>query len=379
MRIKKIVRSIHLWLGLLSGLLVFFLGITGCLLAFEIEIRNFTESYRNVQPRETMVLSPAALKKIAEQHLASKNAITIEYPGRNKAAIASYYDADHYEIVFMDPYTGQFLKHRNMNRDFFRIIINGHYYLWLPPSVGQPIVASATLVFLVMLISGIILWWPKNRAAARQRFSIKWSARWRRKNYDLHNVLGFYASWIGIFLALSGLVMGFQWFARTVYWTSSGGKQMPLYQAVSSDTSTKENKNQQDKIFYNQLSTLYGNESIAIYFPASPADAVQLTINHRPGTYYKTDNLYFDQYSGKRIDANSTYQGYYSDATIADRIARMNYDIHVGAILGLPGKILVFCASLVAASLPVTGFMIWWGRRKKKKPQSAAFQKGSVQ
>jgi uncharacterized iron-regulated membrane protein len=49
----------------------------------------------------------------------------------------------------------------------------------------------------------------------------------------------------------------------------------------------------------------------------------------------------------------------------------MNYDIHVGAVLGLPGKIIAFCASLIAASLPITGFYIWWGRRKKKKAETA--------
>ena len=45
----------------------------------------------------------------------------------------------------------------------------------------------------------------------------------------------------------------------------------------------------------------------------------------------------------------------------------MNYDIHTGAIIGLPGKILAFCAGLVVASLPVTGFTIWWGRRNKER------------
>lgn len=379
MRIKKIVRIIHLWLGLLSGLLVFFLGITGCLLAFEIEVRTVTEPYRRVEPRIASYAAPGELRKIAEQYLQSKNAITIEYPGRNRAAIASYYDEEHYEIVFLDPYTGRFLKHRNMNRDFFRIIINGHYYLWLPPRIGQPIVASATLVFFIMLISGIILWWPKNKAAMRQRFTIKWSARWRRKNYDLHNVLGFYMSWIGIFLAVTGLVMGFQWFARSVYWTASGGKQMPAYETVLSDTLKHTAGTQQDRIFFNALRDVRSDESIAIYFPASPADAVQLTINHRPGTYYKTDNLYFDQYTGIQATVNSTYQGYYRDSAIADKIARMNYDIHVGAILGLPGKILVFFASLVAASLPVTGFLLWWGRRKKYRPQAMVSQKASGQ
>ncbi|MEN2412166.1 PepSY-associated TM helix domain-containing protein [Flavobacterium mesophilum] len=40
----------------------------------------------------------------------------------------------------------------------------------------------------------------------------------------------------------------------------------------------------------------------------------------------------------------------------------MNYDIHVGSIFGLPGRIAMFFAVLIDASLPVTGFYIWWGR-----------------
>jgi uncharacterized iron-regulated membrane protein len=54
----------------------------------------------------------------------------------------------------------------------------------------------------------------------------------------------------------------------------------------------------------------------------------------------------------------------------------MNYDIHVGAILGFPGKVLAFLASLIAASLPVTGFMIWWGRRKKPHPNPSPLGEG---
>jgi len=72
------------------------------------------------------------------------------------------------------------------------------------------------------------------------------------------------------------------------------------------------------------------------------------------------------------LPATGTYAGAFRDASVPDKIKRMNYDIHVGAVLGLPGKILAFFASLIAASLPVTGFYIWWGRRKKKveKPEN---------
>ncbi|WP_226998944.1 PepSY domain-containing protein [Flavisolibacter tropicus] len=68
----------------------------------------------------------------------------------------------------------------------------------------------------------------------------------------------------------------------------------------------------------------------------------------------------------KELSAQS-YYGRYKDAVVADKPIRMNYDLHTGAIRGIAGKILVFCASLIAASLPVTRFYIWWGRRNKKK------------
>ena len=57
----------------------------------------------------------------------------------------------------------------------------------------------------------------------------------------------------------------------------------------------------------------------------------------------------------------------YKDAKVADKIMRMNYDIHIGAIGGIVGKIIAFLVSLLAASLPVTGILLWYGRTYKKK------------
>ncbi len=82
-------------------------------------------------------------------------------------------------------------------------------------------------------------------------------------------------------------------------------------------------------------------------------------------THWQTDYRYFDQYNLKEIPVTHLY-GRFDSATVAYKMARMNYDIHTGQVLGLPGKILAFLASLFAASLPITGFYIWWGRKKKK-------------
>lgn len=368
MTAKKIIGKAHLWLGLLSGLVVFVLGITGCLLAFELEIRSLTESFRNVNVEAKPVLAPSVLKGLAEKELFSKKAVGIEYPGEGKAAIAAYYDESNYELVFLNPYSGQVLKHKNMNRDFFRMVLDGHFYLWLPHHIGQPIAASATLIFLVMMITGLVLWWPKNKASRKQRFTVKWSARWRRKNYDLHNVLGFYMTWVAIFLAVTGLVFGFQWFARSVYFVTSGGESMVLHQHPVSDTTQGASyANIADYIWQQHKKGVAKNESLGVYFASLPSDPVEVVINNRPGTYYHSDFYHYDQYTGKRLKAQGSWEGKFKDAKLADKIARMNYDMHVGAILGLPGKLLAFFASLIAASLPVTGFLIWWGRKKKSK------------
>jgi uncharacterized iron-regulated membrane protein len=317
------------------------------------------------------MLPASQLKQIADRHLQFGKTLGIEYPGDGRAAIAAYYDETHYELAFLDPFTGEVKKYKDMTKDFFRIVLDGHYYLWLPHHIGQPIAASATLVFLIMMITGIILWWPRNKAAQKQRFSIRWHARWRRKNYDLHNVLGFYMTWVAIFLAITGLVFGFQWFARSIYWVTSGGVPMEEHRHPVSDTSHNRGfRPVADQLLLQHRDAAGIDESVAVYFANTATDPVEIVVNHRPGTYYKSDFYHYDQYSGRELPATGTYAGKFRDAKLADKIARMNYDMHVGAVLGIPGKLLAFFASLIAASLPVTGFLIWRGRKRKQKKTS---------
>lgn len=371
---KKLVGKIHLWLGLASGLVVVLLGITGCMLAFEVEIRNLTEPYQFVKQEHKPYLPPSTLKTIAEKHLSSNQAVGVEYPGAGKAAIASYYDETNFQRVYMNPYSGAVLKYKDMTRDFFRIVLDGHFYLWLPHKIGQPIAASATLIFLIMMISGLILWWPKNKAARKQRFSIKWTAKWRRKNYDLHNILGFYMTWIAIFIAITGLVFGFQWFAKSMYWITSGGETMVEHTHPVSDTTQKPTvANMADHLWRQHLPSVKSNEHIGVYFATTKDAPIEIVVNHKPGTYYKSDYLHYDQYTGKELEGRDSYAGTYKSAKFADKIVRMNYDIHVGSILGFGGKVLAFFASLIAASLPVTGFVIWYGRKVKNR-QTSVYQ-----
>lgn len=383
MVIRKITGKIHLWLGLTSGLVVLFLGITGCLLAFQKEIESVTNTYQYVQKENKAYLPPSVLKNIAAAQLPTKKVHSVTYGLQDKAAQVAFFNfsPDYYYIVYLNPYSGQVLKVKNMNRDFFRVVITGHYYLWLPPAIGQPIVATATLIFVIMLITGIVLWWPKNKAARKQRFSIKWSARWRRVNYDLHNVLGFYISWVVIFTALTGMVMGFQWFRSSVYTVTSGGKEFVDYAEPVSATpknAATAVTDPVDKVWLQIKATHPAAQLIEVHFPESKEASIAVNVNPDAATFYKTDFRFFDQYTLQELPVTHPW-GRYKDASVADKIQRMNYDIHIGAIWGLPGKCLAFFASLIAASLPVTGFLVWRGRKKKKKAANKIIPKAALE
>ena len=95
--------------------------------------------------------------------------------------------------------------------------------------VGIPVV-----LFIIMLITGIILWWPKNKKAGKGRFSFDWKnvKTWKRKNYDLHNVLGFYASFIALLLSLSGIYFAYPWVKNAFNIALSGSPEPPKEKEV---------------------------------------------------------------------------------------------------------------------------------------------------
>ena len=373
---KKLIGKIHLWLGLSSGIIVFIIAITGCLYAFQEEIQNITEEYRFVKEQNLNFLPPSKLVGIAKKELPNKLLHAIKYNEKNNAVDAEFYqyEPSYYYTVFINPYTGKVSKTVNHEEGFFAFILDGHFNLWLPHEIGQVVVSVATLIFLVLLVSGLILWYPKNKNAAKQRFSFKWKkgTKWKRKNYDLHNITGFYMLIIGIIFAITGLVWGFQWFAYS-YYTMSGGEKSLLYEEPLSKINQKVSTTMVkplDAVWLQMQREYPLAKSIEIHPPETNMSTIAANANSDKGTYWKIDYRYFDQYSLKEIPVSHIWGRKKTDK-IADNLMKMNYDIHTGAILGLPGKIFAFLCSLLIASLPISGCYIWWGRNRKKKNTTA--------
>lgn len=358
-------------LGLTTGLVVFIVALTGCLWVFNKELKSLVEEPFIVEKKEVPKVTPTKARLIAEKVLPGRHIHGVEYGGDTSPIEVIFFERknDFYQSVYLDPYNGEVLRTTNHFSGFFHFVLNGHMYLWLPKAVGKQIVSWSTFVFLVMLITGIILWWPKNKKARKQRFLFNWKAttKWRRKNFDLHTITGFYASLFLLLIAITGLVMAFNWFAFLVYKGVGGEKSMYFIVPENKAAHSEVVGEKPIDFLIPKLQKAYKNaESFELHYPESDSSSIYIEISYDDEVYYNNDYRFYDQNTGEEIPTSGLF-GAYENADASDKVSRMNYDIHIGAILGFPGKIIAFVASFLCATLPVTGFLMWWGRRKKKK------------
>lgn len=384
MTFKNFIKKTHLWLGLSSGLIVIILGITGCLYVFEEELRPIVHNYYYVDQIKNKKLPVSQLIQIAKeankvnpkQTLSGcrilnddkRTAIIWFFEELDKDAIW-YWNRYQNTYVYIDPYTGSVKKLENYNAEFFVFVRMLHQTLCFRSEIGDPIVGTATIIFIISLITGLILWWPKNKQAAKQRFWFRWknTTQWKRKNYDLHNILGYYMMFFALIIALTGLVWAFECYDKGVQWLFNGGKTFEKEKIVSDPTQYTQNT-ATDKIYAATIKANPDAKSYYLFIPKAEDSLATFQTFIRYKNRFDDVSMQFDRYTGKNLKTVT-----YNDKNNGEKFRFINYDLHVGSILGFPGKVLAFFASLVSASLPITGFLIWWGRNNKKKKSVAKF------
>lgn len=366
---SKVNAWLHLWLGLASGIVVFIMGITGCILVFEQEIKEMTSPWLKVEAQSAdKVLPPSKIYAAVKKALPEKDIHGVWYNGLDKTIKV---DIESDSLIYVNPYNGKITGMVD-HEDFFHEIDEGHRYVWLGREIGTTVTSWATLIFFFLLISGIILWFPKkwNKTTINSSFKIKWSAKFKRLNYDLHNVLGFYSLLLAFLIALTGLIMSFHWVRESTYWITGGFSnektKKEMVAEVKPDTLSKPKYDMltSTDIIFNKVRNeiaKHNTEAVIIHFPDEPKDNFYACTDMHNGNWR---DLYFDQ---KTLELLPNSRKYIGDEKFHDWMSRSNYSLHVGAIGGITTKILYFTASLICASLPITGFYIWWGRKKKTK------------
>lgn len=384
---RKINNWLHLWLGLISGIIVLIVCLTGCIWVFNEEITELLEPETKIPQQHKEILRPSQLLAIAKEMFPQKPLSSASYEQGKAIKLTLGEGRGGNTTLAVNPYSGEILNVKERKKgevDFFRWILNGHRFLWMPYEIGRPIVNYATLTFGIILITGLVWWYPKkwNKSTVDKSFKIKWGASFKRLNIDLHNVFGFYALLFLLAIALTGMVWGIEWYSKGMYWVTSGGKTLQEWKRAESD-STQAGKFHTmeaavDKVWYKTIEENPGSQGFYFMFPSAKKQksTIGIIIYPEADQFYNNKRYTFDQHTLQPMNQNPVFEGNFAEADFGDKLRRMNYDIHVGSILGLPGKVLAFLASLIGASLPVTGTLIWYNKRYNKSGKKKNKKKG---
>jgi uncharacterized iron-regulated membrane protein len=222
--VHRLIWRWHFYAGLFCLPFVLWLAITGTIYLFKPQWEPWLErQYAHVahgpaQPPSAQV--SAALRAVPGSVLnayvlpASPDAATRVLVGHGSELIR----------VFVDPATSQVLQVVRENDRFMRVIFYLHGELLLGRG-GSMLVELAASWTILMLLSGLYLWWPRNTRLAGALYP-----RLRRGGHvfwrDLHAVTGSWISLFALFLLLSGLP-----------WTTTwGGMLRSLRQAYAANT-----------------------------------------------------------------------------------------------------------------------------------------------
>ncbi len=375
-KLKKILRKIHLWLGLASGIVVLIMAITGAIYVFSYEIKSILHK-ENETIKVPINKQRVSLTKMVEKASAQFNdkyqfqnisipnfpnrTVSISFIERDNNAFGYWNYIKFNKTVHFNPYTGEIVHIENSKWEFFNVVLSIHMTLFLGYNdVSHYIVVWSMYVFIIMLITGLILWWPK-KIKQKQKFWFRWkkSSNRKRKNYDLHQILGFYTSFIALLIALTGLMWASKSFNTSVKWIANGGKNIP-YKEISKAKKITTVEKPLDEILKSVETNIPESKYILIRRHPKPSIPYIARSYVNESLNYTRVEMYYDKKTAELLDVKQ-----FEDKNKGEKLQTLNYDLHVGSIGGITTKILFFIISVFIGSLPVTGFFIWWKRGSK--------------
>ena len=290
------------------------------------------------------------------------------------------------ETVYVDPYTGEIVGEGATAVDeFFGSVMRLHRFLWLPTEIGRPIVGVATLIYVVISLTGLLLWLPRTAAAWRRKSTWKTALNVRVRRggwplvFDLHNALGFYTLLPALILALTGLCWSFGWYRDAVGAVLGEApfkaKSEKPESLTSPDGSPRPATLEELIARHNELDPGAGDVTISIPQDESTATTIQkgrvdgffaLAVKNKTQWDRLDASVVSVERYGKTVEVER-----FADKPFGAKIASSVKALHLGEITGLSSKIFFFVVCLIATSFPATGVALWAhklrARNKKRR------------
>ena len=366
---RKIFRHIHLWLSVPFGLIITLICFSGAMLVFEAEIMKIFrhDLYYVKEVKEAPLPADKIMENVAGILPDDVTATGLNIFANPERSYQVSLSKPRRSSLFVDPYTGEVLG-KYERSPFFLTMFKLHRWLldsMKPGSdifVGKLVVGISTLIFVFILISGIVIWWPRTRKALVNSLKISTGKGLKRFWYDLHVAGGMYILLFLLVMALTGLTWSFSWYRTGFYRLFGVEVQQRKSGKASSSPHGKEKKNEHDGTkseVYEELSKQ--NDG---YKQITVSDGTATVAFGRLGNQRASDRYTFDPDNG-----TITSVDLYKDTEKSGKIRGWIYSVHVGNWGGTFTRILYFIAALGGASLPLTGYYLWikrWTRKKHK-------------
>ena len=389
--IRKFLNDIHLYAGLTCGLIVIAVCLSGTIYVYNTEIREFFDSERYFVEKKGAPQSLEALKSTLESQGAGKivGANVFQQEGRTVQFSVKKEGQEKPTTLYVDPYSGAVLAdnvEKTATEEFMGYMFSLHRWLLLD-KIEEPITESmtnqelgrfingvATLLFLLGVITGMVIWVPQKAKNWKQGLQVKWDANWKRINHDLHNTLAFYSLGALFIMAVTGPFWSYQWYKTgwqktwDIYQAPKEEKKDPAQeQAKKEEVSAEESiepayELSLDEILLSANNTLDYEGNVRITLPEKAGSDISIS-KSRTGFFARAgaDQLKLNPENLEVKEANL-----FGDLPVRQQIGRSVKALHTGEIFGQFTKFLWFIGCLIATSLPITGTLIWLNKKKKK-------------
>ena len=344
----------HFLAGAIACPLLAVVALTGALYAFQPEIERALQSELAVVEPDG---PPHALGEIERALPAGCVAQSYFFPGSpDHTWRALCVDGREFAI---DPYRVRVLGLWEANA-LFTVVLGLHWELLLGEP-GRIAIEWATSWAVMLMLSGAYLWWPRGRRGGAwwPRRGLRMSARQRLR--DLHAVFGAYAVPCLLAIATTGLFMT-AWAGEGRWRRLHDNAVEQLYEHPPSSNVVPGAPRISSQQALAASGLLDGVHTVSMVLPATPDGAFALFgFDEQFEKPSLGAMVYVDAYSGKRLR-----ELYWQDLSALGKLDRAGYSIHIGALLGLPGRIVACVASLILGALAVTGPWMWWKRRPRR-------------
>ncbi|NOX68915.1 MAG: PepSY domain-containing protein [Gammaproteobacteria bacterium] len=370
MQARPVLFWSHLVAGVLAGLIILMMSVTGVILTYERQIVGWAEqSHAQATAKGRAALSADELLAIARETEPQGKRVTLTYRKDSDSFVKIVVDRNPQLLV--DPYTGSILYTGETGAEgFLDTVMYVHRWFALSGdsrATGRAVTGFANLMFLFLLVSGIYLWLPRiwNRAILKTRMVFNPRAKTgKARDYNWHHVFAFWSFIPLFFIITTASVFYYPWANELVFGVY--GEEVQSRRRGSDDlaapVAAPSFRSQQELLSLAKAALIARGvgdwESISMQTTGAPGAPVVFRADRSIGGQpSKAFNLKLDG-----IDGSVLEWGTFADNSPGRR-ARINIRfLHTGEVLGFVGQTVAGLASLAACLMVWTGLALAWRR-----------------